>query len=303
MAPQTFFALNAKLTLKPESKAGFLSVIRKDQAQTLAVESGSVHFVVGEDTSDPNVLFLHEQYKSYADYEFHNKTPHFAELAAFIGKNDPFLEDPMVHEYNLDNNNADRKNLESGFCVHTETIVKPEHRDELLKLMRSYQSKIQVEGKCLQFDWGVSTKDPNAIYAHEKYADIDMYDAHWVSQSFKAFKDFEDKEPYFKPQVVSYFNTIPGNPQDLVNATMVKESVWKRKRDDTEEQVIDLEDEPRHMIDFENKYTRIITIRMDPNDTTLAHRHAKDTIIIILMKNGELNKMSIPRIIVFKPAA
>lgn len=286
MAPQTIFALNAKVTLKPGCKAGFLSVIRKDQAQTLAVEPGSVHFVVGEDTSDPNVLYLHEQYNSYADYKLHNETPHFAEFAAFIRKADPFVEDPVVHEYDLDTNNADKKNLESGFCIHTETFAKPEYREDFLELMRSYQAKIQADGKCLQFDWGVSTKDPNAIYAHEKYADINAYDAHRASKAFQAFRDFEETEPYSKPQALSYFNTIPGNPQDLVNATMVKERVWKRKRDDAEEQVIDLEDEPRHLIDFENKYTRIITIRMDPYDTTLAHRHARDTIIIILMKNG-----------------
>lgn len=54
------------------------------------------------------------------------------------------------------------------------------------------------------------------------------------------------------------------------------------------EKIVEIEDEPRHLIDFVSGYTRIITTRMPPNDTTLAHRHTRDTIIIICMENGML---------------
>lgn len=60
--------------------------------------------------------------------------------------------------------------------------------------------------------------------------------------------------------------------------------VWKR--DDGDEEVIDIEQEPRHHIDFVNEFTKIITIKMTPNDTTLAHRHNKDTIVVVLMEDG-----------------
>lgn len=62
--------------------------------------------------------------------------------------------------------------------------------------------------------------------------------------------------------------------------------LWEKDDGDAEE-VIEIEREPRHHIDFTNHYTRIITIKMAPNDTTLAHRHTKDTIIVVLMEDGE----------------
>jgi len=69
------------------------------------------------------------------------------------------------------------------------------------------------------------------------------------------------------------------------------DEIWKSQTwanpDGTKEDIIEVEDEPRHNIDFVNSSTKIITIKFPPKDTTLAHRHEKDTIIIILMKDGE----------------
>ena len=80
-------------------------------------------------------------------------------------------------------------------------------------------------------------------------------------------------------------------PTEAVNSGVSEAEVWKQniwKRDDgTVENVIEIEQEPRHHIGFVNDYTKIITIKMAPNDTTLAHRHTKDTIIVILMEDGE----------------
>jgi len=70
------------------------------------------------------------------------------------------------------------------------------------------------------------------------------------------------------------------------NTEIWKENVWK-KEDGSVEPVIELEDEPRHHVSFVNDHTKIITIRMDPDDTTLAHRHTKDTIIVICMESGK----------------
>jgi len=68
------------------------------------------------------------------------------------------------------------------------------------------------------------------------------------------------------------------------------DEIWKSQTwanpDGTKEDIIEVEDEPRHNIDFVNSNTKIITIKFPPKDTTLAHRHEKDTIIIILMKDG-----------------
>ena len=66
--------------------------------------------------------------------------------------------------------------------------------------------------------------------------------------------------------------------------------IWKSQTwanlDGTKEDIIEVEEEPRHHIDFVNSHTKIITIKFPPKDVTQAHRHEKDTIIIILMKDG-----------------
>ena len=66
--------------------------------------------------------------------------------------------------------------------------------------------------------------------------------------------------------------------------------IWKSQTwanpDGTKEDIIEVEEEPRHHINFVNSHTKIITIRFPPKDVTQAHRHEKDTIIVILMKDG-----------------
>jgi hypothetical protein len=79
-----------------------------------------------------------------------------------------------------------------------------------------------------------------------------------------------------------------GNPPPSKKAKpsdVLKEKFWKNE-DGTVETIIELEDEPRHHVEFVNEYTKIIIIKMVPGDTTLPHRHAKDTLIFVMMKDG-----------------
>jgi len=66
--------------------------------------------------------------------------------------------------------------------------------------------------------------------------------------------------------------TAPAEPEDAVDDEIWRRDVWT-KPDGSVEVVIELEQEPRHHVSLVNDFTKIITIRMDPNDTTLAHRH------------------------------
>ena len=77
----------------------------------------------------------------------------------------------------------------------------------------------------------------------------------------------------------------PTSVPELTTDEIWKLPVWK-KGDGTEEEIIEVEQEPRHHISVVNEHTKIITIKMDPGDTTLAHRHESDTIVVILMHDG-----------------
>ena len=111
-------------------------------------------------------------------------------------------------------------------------------------------------------------------------------------------------EPAAKKQKTT--NGSGGGDEDL-HYPSGDDEIWKSQTwanpDGTKEDIIEVEDEPRHNIDFVNKHTKIITIKFPPKDTTLAHRHEKDTIIIILMKNGEVTVRSVQinTICVFSP--
>ncbi len=89
-----------KLVVKEERRDDFISIITYDQKQTLIVEPGAVTFVIGEDPHKRNTFYLHEEYKSKADFNHHCTTEHFAKWDAFC-KEKPFVSDPVVDTYNL----------------------------------------------------------------------------------------------------------------------------------------------------------------------------------------------------------
>jgi quinol monooxygenase YgiN len=79
--------------------------------------------------------------------------------------------------------------------------------------MTSHQAESQREPLCLQFDWGVSTEDPDVFYIHEEYAGEkdgkEGLDAHQRSAHFARFMKFNlEKQPYSKPQVLHFFNSV-----------------------------------------------------------------------------------------------
>mmetsp|Transcript_25603 Transcript_25603/g.32272 ORF Transcript_25603/g.32272 Transcript_25603/m.32272 type:complete len:179 (+) Transcript_25603:151-687(+) len=99
--PEKIFALNGKIVVKEERRDEFINVIANDQKQTLLLEPGALAFVVGRDFADPNTFYLHEQYKSYAAFEYHMSTEHFAKFAAFEDS-DPY-KNTTVDFYSVTN--------------------------------------------------------------------------------------------------------------------------------------------------------------------------------------------------------
>lgn len=201
-------ALNVKFVLKPEAnRAAFFAALSVDQEQTLATEPGALQFAIGQDDKDPNTIHLHEQYKSKQDFEYHNTTPHFKDFIQYVTENDVCAEDILINEYQCQHSPVKYKPREA-FCLNVESCIKPEFRQDFLSLMTSHQENSQNEPQCLQFDWGESPETPNSFYMHEEYDGIDGYKAHEASSHFAKFMVFNKREPYSKPQVVSFYKTI-----------------------------------------------------------------------------------------------
>ena len=56
--------------------------------------------------------------------------------------------------------------------------------------------------------------------------------------------------------------------------------------DGTQEEILEVGDEPRHEVVLSNEYVRAIRVNFPPNDTTLAHRHAFDSLYFFLVPGG-----------------
>jgi len=62
-------------------------------------------------------------------------------------------------------------------------------------------------------------------------------------------------------------------------------SIW-RFEDGTEEQILEVGQEPRHATILSNEYTRVLKVSMCSKDTTCAHRHEEDSLYFFLVPNG-----------------
>lgn len=63
------------------------------------------------------------------------------------------------------------------------------------------------------------------------------------------------------------------------------EDVWVME-DGTREAIVEVAMEPRHKLVLQNEYTRVLRVSFPPNDTTLAHRHAEDSLYFFLVETG-----------------
>jgi autoinducer 2-degrading protein len=203
-------ALNVKLAVKPDRRVEFLDVIQMDGAETLAKEPGALQFVLGEDTSTNNVFYLHEQYKSLDDFRYHESTPHFAKWKAFCATG-PFHQDPIVDIYECQHDPV-QVPVRAAFSLNVELCIKPELREEFLKVINNNQRGSRAEPLCLQYDYGESITTPNSFYFHEQYKGDNEgkqgFDAHAIAPHFVKWEEFAATDPFTKPPVVSFLKNI-----------------------------------------------------------------------------------------------
>ena len=63
--------------------------------------------------------------------------------------------------------------------------------------------------------------------------------------------------------------------------------------DGSAETIVEVGNEPRHKVVLHNEYVRVLRVSFPPNDTTLAHRHAEDSIYFFLVKFQGEGKLSV----------
>eukprot|EP00746_Dinoflagellata_sp_MGD_P007837 gnl/MRDRNA2_/MRDRNA2_115581_c0_seq1.p1 gnl/MRDRNA2_/MRDRNA2_115581_c0~~gnl/MRDRNA2_/MRDRNA2_115581_c0_seq1.p1 ORF type:complete len:340 (-),score=55.73 gnl/MRDRNA2_/MRDRNA2_115581_c0_seq1:27-1046(-) len=210
------FALNMRLSIRPDQRDAFLRVVNEDQRATMSKETGALQFVVGEDVYTRNTFYLHQEYASKEAFDAHRATPHFAAWDQFC-KSSPWSEggEPVI-DFFLGEHEPQRNSVaQPAFCLNVDLFVKPEMKEEFLKVIaNNKKGSDEKEPQCLQYVYGESTEAPNTFHFHEEYTGLNGgkagFEAHRAAPHFAVWEKFagNDPSPFSKPPVVNFFRSF-----------------------------------------------------------------------------------------------
>lgn len=221
----SIYALNVKLSVKSEHRSEFLEIITYDQQQTLEKEPNSIQFVIGEDvastvteqeqgssssssSSSSNIFYLHEEYQTKTDFEYHTQTDHYAKWQEFIKTKNPFASPPQVDFYTLWNNDddssktVDKISPRKSLSVNVKFKINPVKRSEFIKIITNDQKcSLEKEPLCIQFEMGENVNESNVFHLHMEFVGSDDgkegFDAHLATKHFEEWKVFSQGEDAF----------------------------------------------------------------------------------------------------------
>ena len=77
------------ITARLKAKAGSehkMEQLLTDMVAKVATEPGALAYTVHRSAADPTVFLIYEKYTDGKAFEFHAKSPHFAELSGSLGE-------------------------------------------------------------------------------------------------------------------------------------------------------------------------------------------------------------------------
>ncbi len=213
------FALNAKMSIRPEKREAWLKQIKDDQTCTRNGEEGNLQFSISEDVDTPNTFYLHEQFADKSAFDAHTQSPHYARYDEFCKTEKPFAPggepelmffSPLEEGSNWANNKRDVRN--TAFCVTVNLYPKSDVREEFLKVIANNKKGTdETEPLALQYTFGESTAETNTFHFHEQYDGKEDgkegFDAHASSPHFADWESFVGTDPFVKAPEV-YFSKI-----------------------------------------------------------------------------------------------
>eukprot|EP00339_Tiarina_fusa_P015250 CAMPEP_0117017482 /NCGR_PEP_ID=MMETSP0472-20121206/13643_1 /TAXON_ID=693140 ORGANISM="Tiarina fusus, Strain LIS" /NCGR_SAMPLE_ID=MMETSP0472 /ASSEMBLY_ACC=CAM_ASM_000603 /LENGTH=214 /DNA_ID=CAMNT_0004721857 /DNA_START=8 /DNA_END=652 /DNA_ORIENTATION=+ len=202
--------VNVYAAVKPECREEFLKLITAD-AKGIVAEPGSLQCTLGESDTEPNVFYIHEQYKTMEDFEAHKTTEHCQAFLTYLAEKDPLVAPPVMDVFRC-THEAVSVPPRAAYCLNVELCIKAEVRDEYLKCIYNNQKGSHGEPLCLQYDFGESLETPNSFYFHEQYSGGDQglegFVAHTKAPHFAAWEEFAGTDPFSKPPVIGKYKSI-----------------------------------------------------------------------------------------------
>lgn len=77
------------ITARLKAKTGNEQTMERlltDMVQKVATEPGALAYTIHRSAADPTVFLIYEKYTDAKAFEFHAKSPHFAELSGSLGE-------------------------------------------------------------------------------------------------------------------------------------------------------------------------------------------------------------------------
>ena len=155
-------------------------------------------------------------------------------------------------------------------------LIKPRPDDFIIGIVKSWPTNFASKN-ALRLGFQPDKSYTDILKAYIEDEGIQLKD-HQNMPHYKPWEDFTKSHPFEEG------GDIDGGLYKTLDPWMNPE--WDQSG--VVEKVVDVEQEPRHDISFVNEYTKLMTIKMPPGDTTIAHRHEKDTIIFVLMEDGTI---------------
>lgn len=202
------FCINLKCKVQPNRRDEFLALVQDNQRLTLKEEPQALQYVIGEDTSETDTFYIHEEFSSHEGFLEHKETTYNANWQAFRATN-PFLEDPTINFYEGTHHDAMKIPVRDAFCLDVQLCIEPSVREEFLSVIQNNaRGSNEEEPLCLQYKWGEDTTSPNTFHFHEEYVGKEGFDVHAAAPHFQEWEAFAATNPFTKPPVVNFYKTV-----------------------------------------------------------------------------------------------
>jgi len=207
------YGVNKILTIRPENRDKCIELMKKDQEQTLSNEPGALQFMIGEDTTTPNMILSYEEYKSYDDYLAHKKTSWYGDWLKF-GDSNPWAEggEQVTKTYTVENGAPERVGKRDAYCLNVEMIVNDDQLEVFHGLLKKLNEPSTPEPLEMQFVYGQPSGKghDHTFFFHEEYdGEKGFNPAHISTPHFQEYWKWvmSKPQPWSKFEV-NYYNTL-----------------------------------------------------------------------------------------------
>lgn len=153
-------------------------------------------------------------------------------------------------------------------------------RDRAPRMMMMMMEHDQVKSQLQIF-----VKDLDIVYQEAKKLQVPTPLASAALQQFISGQGL-GLSRHDDSQVVKVYESVAGVKVSGVQREGTQVGDYWRLPDGSLEQIVEVGNEPRHQVVLQNEYVRALRVSFPPHDTTLAHRHAKDSLYFFLVEGG-----------------